>query len=67
MIAVGTPSGDDGSADISGVLHVAREVAALLDEYTVVASKSTVPVGTSEKIARTIQAAGADSVATSMW
>ena len=60
MIAVGTPSGEDGSADTSGVLRVAREIASLFDEYTVVASKSTVPVGTSEKIAQAIQAAGAD-------
>ena len=60
MIAVGTPSGDDGSADTSGVMRVAREIAGLLDEYTVVASKSTVPVGTSEKIAQTIEATGAE-------
>ena len=60
MIAVGTPSGDDGSADTSAVLHVAREVAVLLDEYTVITSKSTVPVGTSEKIAQSMEAAGAD-------
>lgn len=59
MIAVGTPSGDDGSADTSGVMRVAREIAGLLDEYTVAASKSTVPVGTSEKIAQTIEATGA--------
>jgi UDPglucose 6-dehydrogenase len=60
MIAVGTPSGDDGSADTSSVLRVAREIAVLLDEYTVVASKSTVPVGTSEKIAQMMKAAGAE-------
>jgi UDPglucose 6-dehydrogenase len=58
MIAIGTPSGDDGSADTSGVMRVAREIAGLLDEYTVAASKSTVPVGTSEKIAQTIEATG---------
>ncbi len=60
MIAVGTPSGEDGSADTSAVLNVARDIAGLLDEYTVIASKSTVPVGTSEKIAQAIEAAGAD-------
>jgi len=60
MIAVGTPSGEDGSADTSAVLRVARELAGLLDEYTVIASKSTVPVGTAEKIAQAMQAAGAD-------
>ncbi len=60
MIAVGTPSEDDGSADTSAVMQVAREIAGLLDEYTVIASKSTVPVGTSEKVAQAIVAAGAD-------
>ena len=52
MIAVGTPSNDDGSADISGVLQVARDIGAVIDEYTVVASKSTVPVGTGDRIDR---------------
>lgn len=60
MIAVGTPSGEDGSADTSGVLQAAREIGAIIDEYTVVASKSTVPVGTCDKIAQAIQATGAD-------
>ena len=61
MIAVGTPSADDGSADISVVLQVAKEIGEVIDEYTVVASKSTVPVGTSDKVAQAIKAAGADS------
>lgn len=60
MVAVGTPSSDDGSADISSVLQVAREIGKVIDEYTVVVSKSTVPVGTCEKIGQTMQAAGAD-------
>ncbi|MBA2413980.1 MAG: UDP-glucose/GDP-mannose dehydrogenase family protein [Burkholderiaceae bacterium] len=60
MIAVGTPSSEDGSADVSGVLQVAREIGSVIDEYTVVASKSTVPVGTSEKIAHAVESGGAD-------
>ena len=60
MIAVGTPSNDDGSADISGVVQVARDIGAVIDEYTVVASKSTVPVGTGDRIAQAIAGSGAD-------
>lgn len=60
MIAVGTPSRDDGSADTSVVMQVARELGKVIDEYTVVASKSTVPVGTCDAIAEVIAGAGAD-------
>ena len=60
MIAVGTPSRDDGSADISGVLQVARDIGEVIDEYTVVASKSTVPVGTGDRIAQAIAGSGVD-------
>ncbi len=60
MIAVGTPSRDDGSADINGVLQVAREIGSVIDEYTVVASKSTVPVGTGDRVAQAIAQVGAD-------
>ena len=60
MIAVGTPSREDGSADISGVLQVARDIGAVIDEYTVVASKSTVPVGTGDRVAQAIAEIGAD-------
>lgn len=59
MIAVGTPSRDDGSADIDGVLQVAQEIGSIIDEYTVVASKSTVPVGTGDRIAQAIAEGGA--------
>lgn len=59
MIAVGTPPGEDGSADTSYVLQVAREIGQTIDEYTVVASKSTVPVGTGDKIAQAVSDAGA--------
>jgi UDPglucose 6-dehydrogenase len=56
FIAVGTPPGEDGSADLKHVLIVAGEIGRLITKYTVVVTKSTVPVGTSEKIRGTIQA-----------
>jgi UDPglucose 6-dehydrogenase len=55
FIAVGTPPGENGSADLKHVLDVAREIGSILSHYTVVVTKSTVPVGTSEKIRKTIQ------------
>ena len=55
FIAVGTPPGEDGSADLKHVLKVAEEIGKLITKYTVVVTKSTVPVGTSEKIRSTIQ------------
>ncbi|WP_251622510.1 UDP-glucose dehydrogenase family protein [Odoribacter lunatus] len=50
FIAVGTPPDEDGSADLSYVLGVAREVGQLLDHYAVIVTKSTVPVGTNFKV-----------------
>jgi UDPglucose 6-dehydrogenase len=50
FIAVGTPPGEDGSADLTHVLEAARGVAAAIKKYTVVAIKSTVPVGTAERV-----------------
>jgi len=50
FIAVGTPSGDDGSADISAVLNVAGGIAEAMDGYRIVVTKSTVPVGTHKKV-----------------
>jgi UDPglucose 6-dehydrogenase len=50
IIAVGTPSGEDGSADLSYVLQAARDIGKALTGFTVVVTKSTVPVGTSEKV-----------------
>ncbi len=50
FIAVGTPPGEDGSADLQHVLAVAREIGDNLSEYTVVVTKSTVPVGTADKV-----------------
>ena len=50
FIAVGTPQGDDGSADLQHVLAVARDVGRAMNKYTVVVDKSTVPVGTAAKV-----------------
>jgi UDPglucose 6-dehydrogenase len=50
FIAVGTPQGEDGSADLQHVLAVARQVARAIKGYTVVVNKSTVPVGTAERV-----------------
>jgi len=55
FIAVGTPPDDDGSADLKYVLEVACEIGQHLNSYTVVVTKSTVPVGTSQKVKKTIQ------------
>jgi UDPglucose 6-dehydrogenase len=55
FIAVGTPPGEDGSADLKHVLSVAKEIGHIITKYIVVATKSTVPVGTAEKIRSTIQ------------
>ena len=50
FIAVGTPPGEDGSADLQYVLAVARDIGRHLQRYVVVIDKSTVPVGTAEKV-----------------
>jgi UDPglucose 6-dehydrogenase len=50
FIAVGTPQGEDGSADLQHVLDVARSVGRALDKYTVIVDKSTVPVGTAKRV-----------------
>ena len=54
FIAVGTPQGEDGAADLQHVLAVARDVGSAMDKYTVVVDKSTVPVGTAKKVRETI-------------
>ncbi len=55
FIAVGTPPEEDGSADLSYVLDVAREIGQYIDHYMVIANKSTVPVGTALKVKAIIQ------------
>jgi len=56
FIAVGTPMGEDGSADLKYVLAVAKTIGESIENYTVIVDKSTVPVGTAEKVKATIQA-----------
>ena len=50
FIAVGTPQGDDGNADLRTVMRVAHEIAASAERYTVIVNKSTVPVGTAQRM-----------------
>jgi len=57
FIAVGTPMGDDGSADLQYVLAVAKSIGETMQQRVVVVDKSTVPVGTADKVKATIQAA----------
>ncbi|WP_199104403.1 UDP-glucose/GDP-mannose dehydrogenase family protein [Aquitalea sp. ASV11] len=65
FIAVGTPPDEDGSADLKYVLAAARNIALHMDDYKVVIDKSTVPVGTADKvkavIAETLQQRGVDA------
>ncbi|MCF8391604.1 MAG: UDP-glucose/GDP-mannose dehydrogenase family protein [Bacteroidales bacterium] len=56
FIAVGTPPDEDGSADLKYVLSVAKEIGQSMTNYLVVVDKSTVPIGTAEKVRNTIQA-----------
>ena len=53
--AVGTPPDEDGSADLKYVLQVARTIGQHINKYVVVVTKSTVPVGTAEKVKRAIR------------
>ncbi len=55
FIAVGTPPCEDGSADVRYVLAAAKNIAEHMGQYTVIVDKSTVPVGTSEKVVEAIQ------------
>jgi len=55
FIAVGTPPGEDGSADLQHVLQVAKEIGRVITGYIVVVIKSTVPVGTSRKVEEVIR------------
>ena len=56
LIAVGTPPGEDGAADLQHVLAAARSVGTYMDDYRVVVNKSTVPVGTADKVRNEIAA-----------
>lgn len=62
FIAVGTPMGEDGSADLAFVKSVAKDIGEVINSYCVIVNKSTVPVGTAKQvkniIAKTIQARG---------
>ncbi len=56
FIAVGTPPDEDGSADLQYVLAVAKTIASHMDSYKVIVDKSTVPVGTADKVTAQIEA-----------
>jgi len=56
FLALPTPPGEDGSADLKYILKVADDLGSLLDNYTVIVDKSTVPVGTAEKVRAAIAA-----------
>jgi len=55
FIAVGTPPDEDGSADLKHVLAVGKKIGQLIDHYMVIVTKSTVPVGTAEKVRKVVR------------
>jgi len=57
FVSVGTPPGEDGSADLQHVLAVAETIGAHMQDYRIIVDKSTVPVGTADKVTAVIQAA----------
>jgi UDPglucose 6-dehydrogenase len=56
FLALPTPPGEDGSADLSAVLKVAEDLGKIINDYKVIIDKSTVPVGTAEKVQKVIAA-----------
>lgn len=58
FLALPTPANEDGSADLSYVLHVAKEMTSLINGYKVVVNKSTVPIGTADKVRAVFESAG---------
>ncbi len=54
FLALPTPPGEDGSADLSYILRVSRQLGQMMKDYKVIVDKSTVPVGTAEKVRETI-------------
>jgi UDPglucose 6-dehydrogenase len=56
FLALPTPPGEDGSADLKYILGVANDLGNILDDYKVIVDKSTVPVGTAERVAKAIAA-----------
>ncbi|MDD5456169.1 MAG: UDP-glucose/GDP-mannose dehydrogenase family protein [Candidatus Margulisbacteria bacterium] len=55
FVAVGTPQGEDGSADLKYVLNVAADVGLFMNSDKIIVNKSTVPVGTAEKVQKTVE------------
>jgi len=54
FLALPTPPGEDGSADLSYILNVAKDLSTLISDYKVIVDKSTVPVGTSQKVTQAL-------------
>lgn len=58
FLALPTPPGEDGSADLSYVLGVAKQVASIIQDYKIIVNKSTVPVGTADQVRAIMEAEG---------
>jgi UDPglucose 6-dehydrogenase len=55
FLALPTPPGEDGSADLSYILNVSKEIGKLLKDYKIIIDKSTVPVGTADKVKKVVE------------